>query len=264
MIRVGISGWSYREWRGGFYPQSLPPGDALAFASRRFATIEINATFYGPQPRERFARWRAATPEGFVFAVKGPRQITHLRRLAEPAAPLSAFFAGGVLLLGDKLGPILWQLPGSLAFDAAVLDGFLALLPRDTKAAARLAGLPASVERPLHHAIEARHDSFRAPPFLDLLRRHQVSAVITGAVAPSSPMLAGAIAYVRLHGTGTAYTGGYDGAALDLWAERIRAWHAAGHDVFVYFNNTMKGDAPRDAEALAAHRHGRDGASTAD
>lgn len=249
MIRVGISGWSYREWRGGFYPQDLPAREALAFASRHFATIEINATFYGPQPRERFIRWREATPQGFVFAVKAPRQITHLRRLANADAPLSAFFAGGVLALGDKLGPILWQLPRSLAFDETVFEEFLALLPRDTAAAARLAGLPPAPERPLRHAIEVRHDSFHAPRFLALLHRHTASLVITDA-ADSPASVEGEIAYLRLHGTGTRYTGAYDGAALDRWAARIRAWDAAGHDVFAYFNNTIKGDAPYDAQAL--------------
>src|SRR5579875_314863 len=132
MVRIGISGWSYREWRGGFYPSELPAGEALAYAARRFGTIEINATFYGRQGPERFARWYAATPEDFLFAVKGPRQVTHHARLAGSEPVLASFFGSGVLELGEKLGAILWQLPAGLAFDAALVERFLATLPRDT------------------------------------------------------------------------------------------------------------------------------------
>lgn len=252
MIRVGISGWSYPEWRGGFYPRGLPPRDALAYASRRFATIEINATFYGQQPLDRFERWHDATPADFVFAVKGARRITHFSRLADSAANLASFLAGP-LRLRDKLGPVLWQLPSRLALDMAVLDRFLAALPRDTAAAARLAGVSPLAEWPLRHAIEVRHESFGTSSFFDLLRRHDVALVVAdGLNVPPFTESTGSFAYVRLHGTGPRYRGSYGDAELGRWAERINAWAAQGaHDVFVYFNNTMKGEAPVDAAALA-------------
>jgi len=254
MIGIGISGWSYPQWRGGFYPRTLPLRDALAYASRRFATIEINATFYGRQPAARYDRWHELTPPGFLFAVKGLRQVTHHRRLADAEEPLAAFFASGVLRLKEKLGPILWQLPPGLAFDPALVEQFVIALPRDSRAAARLAAIDGVDERPLRHAIEVRHPSFETPRFLDLLRRHDVALVF--ADGPSAPRFrepTAALVYVRLHGTGAAYTGGYDAAALDGWAALIKDWAggASRSDVLVYFNNTMKGDAPADAEALA-------------
>src|SRR6201987_1551004 len=138
-IRIGISGWRYKGWRGVFYPEDLPQKRELEYASRIFRSIEINGTFYSLQRPESFARWAEATPEDFVFAVKGPRYITHMRRLLEPRAPLANFLASGVLRLGPKLGPVLWQLPPSFRFDKARLEAFFALLPRDTAAAARLA-----------------------------------------------------------------------------------------------------------------------------
>lgn len=252
MIRVGISGWSYPEWRGGFYPKGLPPRGALAFASRRFATIEVNATFYGQQTPDRFERWHDATPPDFVFAVKGARRITHFSRLADGAAGLASFLAGP-LRLRDKLGPVLWQLPSRLALDMTVIDRFLAALPRDTVAAARLAGIAPLAERPLRHAIEVRHESFGTPEFLDLLRRHDVALVVAdGLDLPQFAESTGSFSYIRLHGTGPRYRGSYDEPALKRWAERIRAWADDGpRDVFVYFNNTMKGEAPVDAAALA-------------
>lgn len=252
MIRVGISGWSYREWRGGFYPKGLPPGEALAYAARRVGTIEINATFYGRQGPERFRRWHAAVPEDFLFAVKGPRQVTHHARLAGSEPVLASFFGSGVLELGEKLGAILWQLPAGLAFEPALVERFLAILPRDTAEAARLAGLAEGAPRRLRHAVEARHASFAAPHCAALLDRRDVALVVAdGAGLPCFDQATGSLVYVRLHGTRRRYTGSYDGDALDRWAERIRRWAGSGKDVLVYFNNTMKGEAPFDAIALA-------------
>ena len=138
-VRIGISGWTYAPWRGNFYPSGLLHADELSYASRQVDTIEINGTFYGLQRPDAFARWYDETPEDFVFAVKGPRFITHIRRLREIETPLANFFASGVLRLEEKLGPVLWQFPPSFRFSAERLDHFFSLLPRDTEAAAALA-----------------------------------------------------------------------------------------------------------------------------
>src|SRR5438445_13764877 len=167
-VLIGISVWTYGPWRGNLYPSGLIQSDELSYASRQVDTIEINGTFYSLQRPDSFARWYDETPEGFVFAVKGPRFITHIRRLREVETPLANFFASGVLRLEEKLGPLLWQFPASFRFSAERLDQFFALLPRDTEAAAALAeghsewlagrswartGCP----RELRHAIELRH-----------------------------------------------------------------------------------------------------------
>src|SRR5262249_41613902 len=193
-VRIGISGWRYPPWRGIFYPKGLPQRAELDYASRCFATIEINGTFYSLQRPERFAEWDAATPDDFVFAVKGSRYVTHLKRLKEVETPLANFFASGVLRLGAKLGPLLWQFPPSFRFDEARLDSFFTMLPRDHAAAAQLArghdarvagraflGEP-GVERKLRHAVEIRHESFRDERFIALLRRHGIALVFADAV----------------------------------------------------------------------------------
>lgn len=280
-IRIGISGWSYTGWRSAFYPQGLTQAQELTYAAARFPTIEINGTFYRLQRPEHFALWKSVTPDGFIFAVKGPRYITHMRRLREVDVPLANFFASGVLRLGAKLGPLLWQFPPQMRFDATRFDAFLAALPRDTDAALRLARrhdsrltgrnwLHADVKRGLRHALEIRHDSFRVPQFVDLLRRHNVALVCADSVGwPRVMDLTADFVYCRLHGAEQLYASGYDEAALDRWAARLYAWargrepadaeriagptrpSAAGRDVFVYFDNDMKVRAPADATALA-------------
>ena len=173
-IRVGISGWTYAGWRGSFYPKALRHAQQLAYASRQVDTIEINGTHYCLQRPDDFARWRDESPEGFVFAVKGSRFITHLKQLHDIETPLANFFASGVLRLEEKLGPFLWQFSPRFRFDRERLDNFLSLLPRDTEAAAalaarhdyRLAGRAwtrTEYRRPLRHAIEIRHPGFLDP-----------------------------------------------------------------------------------------------------
>jgi uncharacterized protein YecE (DUF72 family) len=258
--------------------------DELAYASRQFPTIEINGTFYSLQRPERFASWYSATPEDFVFAVKGGRFITHMKRLRNIEAPLANFFASGVLRLKEKLGPVLWQFPPNFVFDEPRFDDFLALLPRDTAAAARLArrhdqrvagrswigrGLPA---REIRHAVEIRHQSFLTPRFIALLRRHGVALVFADTVEfPYCEDITADFLYLRLHGSEELYVSGYSPAALSRWAHRIASW-AAGRipkdailvgpkpattrtprDVYVYFDNDAKVRAPFDAIALAKH-----------
>ena len=187
-IRIGISGWNYAAWRGVFYPPKLPHKREFAHASHAFRSIEINGTHYSLQRPEDFARWDEETPADFVFAIKGSRYITHMKRLREPEAGLANFFAQGLLRLGPKLGPILWQFPPNSRFDRERIEPFLALLPRDTEAALaiarrhdrRVAGrtwLKIDKKRRLRHAMEIRHDSFVNPDFIALLRKYSVALV---------------------------------------------------------------------------------------
>ena len=279
-IRIGISGWTYPSWRGVFYPKGLPHRLELAYASRRFSSIEINGTFYSLQKPASFQRWYEETPEGFSFAVKGGRFITHMKKLNEVGTPLANFFASGLLVLREKLGPILWQLPASFPFDEARLERFFDQLPRDTESAARLASrhdhrvagrvwTAVDATRPIRHAVEVRHESFRTARFIRLLRRQDIALVFADAVGwPYIEDVTADFVYLRLHGSEELYASGYDDAALDEWARRVRAWAAGGQpadarrtvtespapsrrDVYVYFDNDAKVRAPFDAMNLA-------------
>jgi uncharacterized protein YecE (DUF72 family) len=228
-IRIGLSGWLYPGWRAVFYPKGLRHKDELAYASGHVDTIEINGTFYSLQRPELFARWRDATPDGFVFAVKGGRFITHMKRLAGIETALANFFASGVLALREKLGPFLWQLPPDFPFDEDRLDSFLSLLPRDSEAAAelaqrhdhRVAGRSqtfAHFHHKLRHAIEVRDRGFLDPAFIRLLRRQNVGLVFSdGAGFPYAEDVTADFVYVRLHGAEELYASGYDDGALDHW-----------------------------------------------
>jgi uncharacterized protein YecE (DUF72 family) len=266
-VYVGISGWRYPGWRGVFYPPGLPRRQELAYASARLNSVEINGSFYSLQRPEYFRDWSAQTPGGFVFAVKGGRFITHLKKLADVAIPLANFLASGVLALGPKLGPILWQLPPVLGFDAERLEAFLRLLPRSTAEAARLAAghderlegrawTEVDADRPLRHALEVRHAGFAVAAqdrsLLRLLQRHEVALVVAD-TAGRWPLLDRSTAgfrYARLHGDAELYVSGYTDAALDRWAERVRGWLAEGCDAYVYFDNDAKVRAPVDAMGL--------------
>jgi uncharacterized protein YecE (DUF72 family) len=263
-VRVGISGWRYPAWRGDFYPKGLVQRRELAYAAERLTSIEINGSFYSLQRPTSYAAWRADVPDGFVFAVKGPRYVSHLKRLKDVEVPLANFFASGVLALGPTLGPVLWQLPENLRFDADVLDAFLAGLPRTTTEAAELAQrhddkVPddraltrAEDERAVDYALEFRSPTFSTPEANDVLRRHQVATVLADTAGrwPKVDEDSGGIRYVRLHGDQELYASGYTDRALDEWAERCRGWAAGGQDVYVYFDNDMKGYAPHDAMRL--------------
>ncbi len=262
-VRIGTSGWVYPPWRGEFYPPKLAHRRELEYLSRQVNSVEINGSFYALQRPSSYQAWREQTPEDFEFAVKGGRFITHMKRLRDIDAPLANFFASGVLALGDKLGPLLWQLPPTLAFDPDLLADFLGRLPGTTAAAAELAGrhedrlagrawTTTDADRPLRHAIEARHASFRDPAFLDLLRAAGAGVVIADAAAewPYLEHVTADFAYVRLHGSTELYASGYSGAALDEWAERIRGWSEQGVDAYAYFDNDAKVRAPWDALGL--------------
>lgn len=264
-VRVGISGWTYAPWRGVYYPTGLAHRRELEYASRRFTSIEVNGSFYSLQKPQSWQAWREQTPDGFLFSVKGGRFITHMKKLRDVETPLANFFASGLLALGDKLGPVLWQLPPNLGFDEARLRDFLRRLPRTTTEAARLAEqhderlegrsvTTTDADRPLRHAMEVRHPSFDNQAFLDLLREQEV-AVVTADTAGKWPLLLEPttdLAYVRLHGEAELYVSGYDEASLRRWANRVRGWQERGCDVVVYFDNDAKVRAPVDAERLMA------------
>ena len=263
-VRVGISGWVYPGWRGGFYPEGLVHREELRYAAEHLTSIEINGSFYALQKPSSFAKWRDETPDGFVFAVKGGRYVTHVRRLRDVEVPLANFFASGLLALRDKLGPILWQLPPNMHFDAAVVGEFLSLLPRTTTAACALTAHrddklsddrvldTTDADRPIRHALEARHASFAVPEMVSIAREHGVALVLadTAGKYPRIDENTADFAYARLHGDAELYASGYTDEALDRWAAKVRGWSDDGRDAFVYFDNDIKGYAPFDAMGL--------------
>ena len=266
-VWIGTSGWSYRHWRGAFYPAGLPARAELAHASSVFRTLEINRSFYALLDPETCASWRDTTPKDFVFALKGSRFITHAKKLRDVETPLANFFASGPLVLGRKLGPIVWQLPATLSFDRARIETFFTRLPRTHRAAAALAAqhddrvsapyVGSGGRGALRHAIEPRHPSFADPAFAELARAHGVAIVVADSASwPLFEQVTTDFMYLRLHGREHTYASAYDAAALDAWAAKIHGWAApkrgAARDVYVYFDNDMHAFAPRDAQALAA------------
>lgn len=264
VARVGISGWRYPAWRGDWYPKGLPQRRELEFSSERLNSIELNGSFYSLQRPRNYLAWYDQTPKGFVFSVKGGRFITHLKRLQDVDVALANFFASGVLSLRDKLGPILWQLPERHVFDQGQLERFFKLLPRTTSQAlelarkhdARLDGrdwLEGQPERPVRHALEARHPGFVGAGPAALLREHDVAFVVadTAGKWPQNRDVTSDFVYVRLHGAEELYSSGYTAEALDSWTRDIAAWMQNGRDVYVYFDNDMKVRAPFDAMSLA-------------
>ncbi len=267
--RVGISGWTYAPWRSTFYPKGLAHKNELRYAAERMDSIELNGSFYALQKPASYRRWAEETPEDFVFSIKGGRYVTHIRRLQNPAEALSSFFASGLLTLGDKLGPLLWQLPPNLHFDSGLVDAFFAALPRTTMEAAALGRTSTldedrtwtavTTDRPLRHTIEVRNESFADDAFIELARSHGI-AIVVADTAGRWPMIREVTTdfmYLRLHGDEELYTSGYTPAALDAWAQDIRGWvegtacpDGVGRDVYVYFDNDTKVRAPVDAMAL--------------
>ena len=266
-LRIGISGWNYKPWRGVFYPAQHPQKRELEFASRAFNTIEINGTFYSLQRPGSFQKWYAETPDDFLFALKGARFITHMKKLREVRVPLANFFASGLLALREKLGPILWQFPPNFGWNEARFRQFFEMLPRQTEEAATMgrlhneklkarAWLRTDTNRPLRYAVEIRHRSFLTPAFFALLREYQIAFVIadTAGKWPYAEEITADFVYCRLHGDEQLYVSGYSARALQSWARRIRLWSGRpprSRDVFVYFDNDAKVHAPFDAQQLA-------------
>jgi uncharacterized protein YecE (DUF72 family) len=265
VARVGISGWTYPPWRGVFFPKGLPHKRELAFAASQLSSIELNGSFYALQRPTSYRTWYDETPDGFVFSIKGGRFITHLKKLRDVDTALANFYASGVLALGEKLGPMLWQLPPTLGYERSRLADFFDRLPRSSGEAAYLARrhedrmkdrsfTTAVIDQPLRHALEVRHDSYKIAGFTDLLREHHI-AVVVADTAGKWPLITDVTAdfvYVRLHGDQELYTSGYTPEALASWADRVRGWLANDRDVYVYFDNDVKVRAPFDALALQA------------
>jgi uncharacterized protein YecE (DUF72 family) len=281
-IRIGISGWRYEPWRGSFYPKDLPQRSELHYAASKLGSIEINGSFYSLQRPQSYALWYSETPENFVFAVKGPRFITHILRLREVEIPLANFLASGLFNLREKLGPVLWQFPPNFSYDPDRMARFFDLLPHDTATAAKLARkrharmkgrsrLAIDMNRPMRHAVEIRHDSFMNPAFVKLLRNHNI-ALVVAETARTWPMfwdITADFVYMRLHGDKELYRSGYSDRALNRWARRIEAWHRGSEpsdakrvskekppsdnprDIYCYFDNTdVKLRAPFDAQNI--------------
>ncbi len=281
-IRIGISGWRYEPWRGTFYPDDLPQRAELEYVSRIVSAIEINGSFYSLQRPASYASWYDQTPADFVFTVKGPRYITHMKRLRDVSEPLANFLASGVFRLREKLGPMLWQFPPNFSYDRAKMAAFFELLPRDTADANALArkhsswmrgrtSLAGRAPRRLRHAVEIRHESFLEQSFIDLLRAYGIALVVaeTARKWPMTHDITADFVYLRLHGDQELYRSGYGDKALERWAARIRDWHAGsepadgqristrqpasrkGRDVYCFFDNTdVKLRAPFDAQTL--------------
>ena len=281
-IRTGIAGWIYPNWRGTFYPKGLAQKKELGYAAERLSAIEINGTFYSMKKPADFAKWSGEVPEDFIFTLKGPRFITHIKKLKDVETAAANFFASGPLRLEKKLGAILWQFPPQLSYMPERFEPFLELLPKDFVQAARLGErhndklkvppwLEVPENRPLRHAIEVRHESFLCEEFLQLLRKQNVALVIADSAGryPAAEDITADFVYIRLHGSKELYASGYDEKELQNWAAKIRLWHtgkqpaegnrvsqlkpasAKSRDVFVFFDNDAKIHAPFNAMRLA-------------
>jgi uncharacterized protein YecE (DUF72 family) len=249
-IRIGIGGWTYEPWRGVFYPDGLVHARELEFASRRLTSIEINGTYYSTFKPESWAKWRDATPPGFVFAVKGSRYCTNRKDLTTAGESVARFVGQGLAELGDRLGPISWQFAPSKKFAGEEFAGFLALLPRE------VAG------RELRHAVEVRHASFKSPQFYDLARRHNVAIVFADHDEfPRIDEPTADFAYARLMRSRAEIDTGYPAAELDAWAKAAHDWTRRG-DAFVFFISGAKERAPAAAEALIARTAEKGSAAT--
>jgi uncharacterized protein YecE (DUF72 family) len=280
-IRIGISGWRYEPWRGVFYPRDLPHRRELEFASRAFPTIEINGSFYSLQRPENYQTWYEQTPQGFVFAIKGGRYITHMLRLKNCERAMANFFASGIFNLCEKTGPLLWQFPPQFRYDQERFEDFFNMLPRDFDSALKLARrrdarmtgrcrLGIDCNRKLRHAVEIRHESFANEMFIAQLRHHRIALVVadTAGKWPYYEDVTADFMYLRLHGDSELYVSGYTDEALERWAARMRAWaegaqpddaklisarpalRRRSRDVYCYFDNDVKVRAPIDAQNL--------------
>ena len=271
---IGISGYDYKPWRGRFYPEALPARRWLEYASRQFDSIELNGTFYSLKSPGVFRRWVEEVPPGFLFAVKGGRFLTHNLKLRNAERSLGNFYASGVLALGEKTGPFLWQLPATYRFDAERMSGFMKILPRSAREAEAVARLhderlrrgalvDAEVDVPYRHCFEVRHESYFHDEFYAVLREHDCGFVVadTAGKFPCAEEVTASFVYVRLHGSQQLYVSGYTDEELDAWARKVAHWRAKGLDTYVYFDNDAKVHAPFDALRLAERVGSRTGRS---
>ena len=271
LVNIGISGWTYGNWRGKFYPEGLPQAQELEYAATQFNTLEINSSFYRLMRPNTWRKWGNETPEAFQFSVKGWRQLTHYSKLANTRPFLAKFLDSGPLLLENKLGPFLWQLPPSLKFDASLLETFLASLPTTFKAARELAASaepappvtrqpktiypalePADENCPIRHVLEPRAEGFDSEEALAILRKYNVALVHSDIAGryPTFDQDTTNLQYVRLHGSPRLYFSSYSDQVLKEWATRVKEWRARGWQTYFYFDNTGAGAAPDNAREL--------------
>jgi uncharacterized protein YecE (DUF72 family) len=237
---VGCSGWNYKSWRGTFYPRSAPVSSWLSYYAERFNTVEANGTFYRLPEATTFAAWRRHTPSRFVMAVKASRLLTHMKRLRDPNEPLRRLFTRA-RALGDRLGPVLYQLPGNMTRDLDRLQTFLRALPRTVNG-----------RRP-DHVMEFRHTSWYVRDVFELLEDHDVALCLHDKLgSPIAEPFIGRFVYVRFHGPTGQYAGSYSRAHLEAWARRLTGQWKAGRRVFAYFNNDVDGAAVANATVLDA------------
>jgi uncharacterized protein YecE (DUF72 family) len=255
-IYVGIGGWTYEPWRGVFYPQGLPHARELEYAAQHLTSIEVNGTFYRTQTPKTYRDWARQVPDGFVFSLKGPRYAVNRRVLAEAGDSVKRFLESGVTELGEKLGPLLWQFAPTKKFDEADFGAFLQLLPQTFDG------------RKLRHVVEVRHDSFKTPAFIALLRQFGIPVVYAEhATYTELADITGDFIYARLQKGNEKLKAGYPPKALDAWAERANTWASGGtpkdlprvetsapkkmpRDAFIYFIHEAKVRAPAAAMAL--------------
>jgi uncharacterized protein YecE (DUF72 family) len=242
-IHIGIGGWTYEPWRGVFYPDKLPQRQELEYAASKLTSIEINGTFYGSQKPESFRKWKSEVPDGFVFALKGPRFATNRKVLAEAGDSIKRFYDSGVLELGDSLGPVLWQFAPTKKFDEADFGKFLDLLPR------KLEG------RALRHVVEVRHDSFCVPAFVALLRQQQIPVVFSEhATYPAIADITADFVYARLQKGKDSVKTGYPPKALEAWTRRLSSWASGGEPADLpKITTTKPKKLPRDVFAYVIH-----------
>lgn len=233
---IGTSGWHYDHWRDKFYPPKLAKASWLEFYARHFPTVELNASFYHLPSENAFTTWYKLSPSGFTFAVKVSRFITHIKHLKDCAEPLQNFLKRAEIL-GEKLGPLLYQLPPGMHRDDATLESFLAILPRDR-----------------HHVFEFRHESWLDDAVFDILRRYNVGLCIFDMPRVTCPLVATAdFAYVRFHGSGALYSSNYSDEELAGWASKLGQLPDTVKAVYIYFNNDIGGYALDNARTLRTY-----------
>ena len=242
-VYVGIGGWTFEPWRGVFYPEKLTQAKELSYAASKLTSIEVNGTYYGSQKPETFRKWASEVPDGFVFSLKGSRFTTNRRVLAEAGDSVKRFYDSGVLELGDRLGPVLWQFAPTKKFDEADFGRFLELLPREIDG------------RALRHVVEVRHDSFCVPGFVALLREHNIAPVFSEhATYPAIADVVGDFVYARLQKGNDEIKTGYPPKALDAWAQRLQLWADGGEpDDLPRVDKASAKKQPRDVFAYVIH-----------